>query len=280
MENNLHKNSLISFGIIADLQYQDSPPTINRYYRQSPGKLKYAIEEFNRHNLNFVINLGDLIDQNWESYAGILPLFDKSKALIYHVLGNHDYEVEEHYKPEVHKKLDTRKYYDFSIRNWRFIVLDGNDISTFANLKDSVKYRIAENLLKEMEEEQKVNANFWNGGIGEEQLNWLNQILEDSAQKHQSTIIFCHFPLYPEHRHNLLNDLELLKVIEKFDNVKAWINGHNHDGNYGLYQNIHFVNVKGMVKREFDTAYCLVHLSDDSIKIKGYGVEISAKLNI
>lgn len=278
MDKNSRKNTLVSFGIAADLQYRDSPPTINRYYRKAPGKLKNAIEEFNKHNLDFVIDLGDLIDQDWKSFDGILPLFKKFKAPVYHVLGNHDYEVEDEYKPNVHQKLDTQKYYDFSMENWRFIVLDGNDISTFANLENSVEYRIAENLLKEMEREHKVNANFWNGGIGEKQLDWLNQVLENSMQKHQKTIIFCHFPIYPTHRHNLLNDLELLNVIEKYNCVKAWFNGHNHDGNYGLYKDIHFVNVKGMVDTEFDTAFCIVQLSDDTIKIKGFGTEISAKL--
>jgi hypothetical protein len=34
-----------------------------------------------------------------------------------------------------------------------------------------------------------------------------------------------------------------------------------------------------MVDTEFDTAFCLVQLSDDTIKIKGFGTEISAKLN-
>ncbi|MCK5699843.1 MAG: metallophosphoesterase [Cyclobacteriaceae bacterium] len=279
MDKNSRNNTSVSFGIVADLQYCDAPPTINRYYRKAPDKLKNAIEEFNRHNLDFVINLGDLIDQDWKSFDGILPLFELFKAPVYHVLGNHDYEVEDRYKPEVHKKLETQKYYDFSMENWRFIVLDGNDISTFANLENSGEYQKADNLLKEMELEHKVNANFWNGGIGEKQLNWLNQILEDAWQKHQKSIIFCHFPVYPEHRHNLLNDLELLNVIEKYDCVKAWFNGHNHDGNYGLINNVHFVNVKGMVDTEFDTAFCIVQLSDDTIKINGFGTEISAKLN-
>jgi hypothetical protein len=31
------------------------------------------------------------------------------------------------------------------------------------------------------------------------------------------------------------------------------MNGHNHEGNFGLFEDIHFVNVKGMVEGEHDS---------------------------
>ena len=46
----------ISFGAIADLQYCDAEPEINRYFRNAPQKLKSAINEFNCHKLDFIIN--------------------------------------------------------------------------------------------------------------------------------------------------------------------------------------------------------------------------------
>ena len=195
MDNMQGSKSIVSFGIVADLQYCDAPPDNNRYFRNTPDKLKKATGEFNKRNLDFVINLGDLIDRDWESYDGILPLFEKFKAPVYHVLGNHDYEVEDQYKPVVHKKLGIQKYYDFSIENWRFIVLDGNEISTFANHENSIEYKKAEKLLKELKQGHKVNANFWNGGIGEDQLNWLSQTLDDAKKEYQKSLI--RFPPYP-----------------------------------------------------------------------------------
>lgn len=269
----------ISFGIIADVQYCDAPPYKNRYFKNSIIKLKKAMEVFNSHNLDFVVNLGDLIDHDWQSYDGILPTIEHIEAPVYHVLGNHDYEVNEEHKFEVHNKLGTQKYYDFSNGNWRFIVLDGNEISKFANDKKSANFLKAEQLLEKLEHEGKVNANFWNGGVGEYQLNWLNQILSDAEKANQQVIIFCHFPIYPKHRHNLLNDLEVLNVIEKYASIKAWFSGHNHRGNYGLIHNTHFVNIKGMVETEYDSAFCEVQLSGESIRLKGHGTEISATLS-
>lgn len=279
--NRMHpQSSSISFGIIADIQYCNAPPFKNRYFKNSISKFKEVIGQFNRHNLDFVVNLGDLIDKDWRSYDGIIPFFKNLKAPVYHVLGNHDYEVDERHKPEVHTKLGVTKYYDFTKGNWRFMVLDGNEISTFANVQDSSNYIKGEKLLEKLAQEGKVNANFWNGGIGATQLNWLKQSLIDSEEKNQNVIIFCHFPIYTEHRHNLLNDVEVLKLIGKYDCVKAWFNGHNHHGNYGMLHNIHFVNVKGMVESEFDLAYSVVQLSETSIKLEGFGTEMSARLSI
>ncbi len=274
------QSSSISFGIVADVQYCDAPPYKNRYFKNSIAKLKGAIEEFNSHKLDFVVNLGDLIDHDWLSYDEILPFFEQIKAPVYHVLGNHDYEVDEQHKAEVHKKIGIQKYYTFDMEGWRFIVLDGNEISTFANVKGSKNYQKAEQMLEKLEQEGKVNANFWNGGIGEKQLNWLNNTLAVAEKKNQQVIIFCHFPIYPEHRHNLLNDLEVLGLIEKYGCIKAWFNGHNHHGNYGLMHDTHFVNVKGMVETEFNLAYSVVQLSKTGINLEGFGTEMSARLSI
>ncbi len=279
MESKQHSKSIFSFGIVADLQYCDADPFKDRYFRNSQSKLKIAITEFNKYELDFVINMGDIIDRNWESFDGILPLLDQLNAPIFHVLGNHDYEVDDKFKSEIHKKLNTKKYYDFSKDNWRIIVLDGNDISTFANLENSENHNRAKKWLAEMEQNGNVNANFWNGGIGKDQLQWLQQTLEDAKKTGQKSIIFCHFPLFPQHRHNLLNDLEILRLIENYDGLKIWFCGHNHDGNYGQFNDIHFINVKGMVETASDYAFCIVDVFDNYIKINGYGTEISAKLN-
>ncbi|MCG8308479.1 MAG: hypothetical protein MI975_13885 [Cytophagales bacterium] len=269
-----NQNQEILFGAIADLQYCDADPEINRYFRNAPKKLSKAIREFNKHNLAFTVNLGDTIDRNWESFDVILPHFERCDSKVYHVLGNHDYEVKDEFKAEVHTRIGTSKYFDFAIDNWQFLILDGNEMSTYANPKGSENYLIAENFLAE----NKVNSNFWNGGIGKEQLNWLKEKLEYASKSNRTVIIFCHFPIFPAHKHNLLNDWEVLQLIGDYNCVKAWICGHNHDGNYGRYAHIHFINLKGIVDTENETAFSVFRLSPEKIEILGFGSEISAKL--
>ena len=38
----------------------------------------------------------------------------------------------------------------------------------------------------------------YNGGIGESQLAWLKEILEDATAKEQKVILCSHVPLHPE----------------------------------------------------------------------------------
>ena len=48
--------------------------------------------------------------------------------------------------------------------------------------------------------------------------------------------------------------------------------------NYGLFEDIHFMNVKGMVEGENDLAWSVVHIFENRIEITGLGNEISARL--
>lgn len=268
----------ITFGCIADLQYCDADPEMNRYFRRSPEKLKGFMAEMNQHNLDFVVNLGDTIDHNFESFDVILPKFKNLRVPLHHVLGNHDYEVEDQFKSRVHEKMGTDKYYQFQIDSWRFIVLDGNEISTFANVKDSKNFNKAEQMLRDMELQQKINANFWNGAIGDEQWIWLEKMLKESELENEKVILFCHYPVYPEYKHNLLNSDQMLDLLKDYSCVKAWINGHNHRGNFGSLHDILFINMKGIVEGEYDFAYSIVQLFEHKLKVCGFGSEISATL--
>jgi 3',5'-cyclic AMP phosphodiesterase CpdA len=268
----------ITFAVVSDLQYATLPPVKNRYFANSVNKLRKAITAMNRLSPDFLVNLGDTIDRGFENFHEILPLFSQVEMPVYHVLGNHDYEVENAMKSHVQDALGIAKYYHFSIRKWRFIVLDGNEISTFANLPGSPNYCASEILLQNMEEEHSINAHFWNGGISELQLRWLESTLQEATINKEKAVIFCHYPLFPPDKHNLLNASEVMKIITKYPCMKAWFCGHNHHGNYGMHSDIHFINVKGMVEGEFDNAWSIVSLDDHCISMEGYGNEISAQL--
>ena len=55
---------IFSFGLIADVQYCDCEPRGSRYYRSSLTKLKEAVDAFKKDSVEFIINLGDLIDKD------------------------------------------------------------------------------------------------------------------------------------------------------------------------------------------------------------------------
>jgi predicted phosphodiesterase len=263
-----------SFGAIADCQYCEAPDRGKRKYSASKEKLQQCVEHFNKEDLSFVIHLGDFIDRNFSSFDEIIPIYNSLHAPGYHVLGNHDFEVADEYKELVPKKLGMpSKYYDFKIKNWRFICLDGNDLSFIAYPKGTEKYRESEKYYQD----KKIKSPKWNGGLGSEQVKWLSDTLKRAEQAQEKVILFCHFPVYPADPHNLWNAKEVIALLEGFSCVKAYINGHNHKGKYGIKSGIHYLTCKGMVDTN-ESAYSIANVFQDRIEITGYGRETKQKL--
>ena len=201
-----------SFGAIADCQYCAGPNRGSRHYASSAGKLKECVAELNKHDLEFVIHLGDFIDRDYSSFDKVLPIYQSLQMPAYHALGNHDFEVADELKGKVVERMGMKsKYYEFSVKDWRFIVLDGNDVSFHAYPKNSPKYKDAERYYLE----NKIRSPKWNGAVGSEQVAWLRKILQKAEKQKEQVAVFCHFPVYPADPHNLWNAWEIISLFER-----------------------------------------------------------------
>jgi manganese-dependent ADP-ribose/CDP-alcohol diphosphatase len=258
------------FGVIADCQYADVDTAGTRHYRESVGKLREAVAEFNDADLDFALHLGDLVDRFAESFADVVPILDKLRMSTYHVLGNHDFQM------PLAQLLETLRmpapYHHFRRNGWRFVIVDTNDISLYANPEGSAKHELAREMLDRLLAEGAVNAQSWNGAVGQDQLAWLRRVLDGARFRGEKVVLNSHHPIYPKNVHNAWNDDELVDLVTSYDNVVAWFNGHNHYGNYGFTGGKHFVTFHGMV--ELDTnAYATVRVLEDRFEIDGYGRE-------
>ena len=257
------------FGVVADCQYANVQSEGVREYALSKKKLKSCVNHLNVIDLKYVVNLGDLIDRDYKSYETVLPIFNQLEMPVYNVVGNHDYSVADKWKTKIPGKLNMpSRYYDFKVEGWRFVILDGNDISFHAYPENSDPYKE----VAEYYEQKDVESPEWNGAIGEKQMGWLHQVLGKSTANKERVIIFCHFPVYPENVHNLWNAGEMIQLIENYPCVKAYMSGHNHEGNYGMKKGIHYLTMKGMVDTE-KNSYAVVKVFKDRLEIQGYGRE-------
>jgi len=255
-----------SFGAIADCQYCDCDGT-RRQYRLSPEKLMKCVEDLNTMELTHVMHLGDFIDKDWESFDVVLPIMGDLKAPVRHVLGNHDFSVADEFKNRVPKRLGLRKrYYDFAIGKWRFLVLDTNDVSLYAYPAGSRKAKESEAIYESLG----GTLPKYNGGIGKKQLAWIARKLKAAQTKGESVILHSHHPVYPFESHVAWNAEEIVALIEEYDCVAAYINGHNHAGAYGFKKGVHYLTLKGMVDTE-ETAYSVISVYPDLLKVKGTG---------
>lgn len=272
---------LFSFGVIADAQYCDCEPAIGRYYRNSTQKLDEALQKLNQRDLAFILDLGDLIDRDFHSFDDILKVYEESKFRVYRTLGNHDFSVADAQKTKVaHRlELDPAAYYDFVYLGWRFIVLNGNEVSTFAHPQGSAEAKAAAEMLQNLEKRGAVNARPWNGGISAKQLAWLESKLQAAQQARQRVIVVNHFPVYPEDSHNLWNDQAVVDLLMRYPKVVAYFNGHNHAGNYGQKEHVHFLNFTGMVETAKENTFAHVDVFPDRLLVEGYGRESNRTLS-
>jgi len=273
------QSGLFRFGIVADPQYAPVPPRGSRFYAHSLWKLSEAVDDFNAQDVEFTVTLGDIIDRHWESYAHILPVYDRLDAPNVFVLGNHDYEVARDYLESVERRTGLdRAYYDFTGGGYRFVVLDGNEISLFANERGSENHALAEERLAALAAAGAENAKRWNGGMSDAQFAWAEDVFADARSKGERVIVMGHYPVFPKDMHNMWDDNRLVDLLTAQDNAVLYLNGHNHAGNYAQAGSVHFLNVKGMVETPDTTAYAVAEVHDDRIEILGRGIEESRTL--
>ncbi|MEE4213913.1 MAG: metallophosphoesterase [Bacteroidales bacterium] len=269
--------AILTFGLIADIQYCDCESHGTRYFSHSLNKLTEAIDDFNNSEAEFIINMGDLIERDFRSFGPVLELMRKSKRAIFHLPGNHDYSVRQRYKKRVTRMLAGEDgYYSFSKGGFRFIALNSCDISTYSgSLRSRFK---AGAMLARLQREGQKNAFDWNGAIGRKQISWFKSELAEAREMGQGVFIFSHHPLAPEGAHNIYNREEMLEIVSAYDNIIAWFCGHNHEGDYGYYNDIHFVTLKAMVETANTNSWALVEVYENYLLMKGRGREESRKL--
>jgi manganese-dependent ADP-ribose/CDP-alcohol diphosphatase len=261
----------VVFGALADPQYCDCPHNGIRHFRRSASKLREAMAHFGQAQVDFTIQLGDLIDRDYESFPKILEDYRLEGAELYHVLGNHDWIVRQGDKPRVLATLglEAGSYYSFGRGGWRFLVMDGTELGAGADLPDAPA-----------EQPAAAMAPGAGGGVSAAQLEWLDHQLALATGAAERVIIFCHYPVFPPGwPHNLSNAVRVRAAIARHPGVvAAHLSGHNHAGGYGEQAGVHYVTLQAMVDTHQRNAYALVRLYSDRIEVDGYGRQLSYRL--
>ena len=261
--------NVFSFGLFADCQYAEKQKARNRHYQRAAKKLQECIEVFNKSNLAFVVNLGDLIDGGFSNFKKVLDIASQFDGNVCHLVGNHDFDVKENEKGNVLQTLGiTRPYRSFVVDAWRFVVIDGTEISLFRYPAGSQEHATA----NECHLKRAPDSAEWNGAVGKAQLDWLANQLTSAQVAEESVIILSHFPVYPADPHNLWNAGDLA-FIQGFDCVKAFISGHNHHGNYANWDGKHYLCLRAMVDTRNRNSFCIVDVHEDRLVVRGFGRE-------
>lgn len=262
---------VLRFGLFADTQYADCPAENSRFYRHALQKLDTCIHHFNEQNVQFTINLGDIVDRRNSDLTTVLSSLSRLNSKIYHITGNHDYkEVTDN--ATLYRQLGMpAEYYSFRKGNWVFVMLNTNEVSAYAHVEGTEKEQELADMLRHIEQTGGRQAYRWNGGVSKKQMKWLSNTLADCERNNCNALVFSHHPLYPQGEFTALNNMEILETISKFPCVKAVFSGHHHAGAFSYYKGIPMITHEGMIETEKQNAYSIIEITQDSIFMKGVG---------
>lgn len=277
-ENDSSVTYEIKIGIITDAHYSTKAASSERHYSASKQKISEAVQEFNNAGVDMAISLGDLVDNEYTHYPDIQVDLEKLAMPSYKILGNHDFVTpySEEQQAEALKVLGiTNRYFSIVSNGLRLIFLDSSDLATYSHPLESIGYREAEAILKELKDDLSPNAKVYNGAIGSVQMKWLESELQEAQSLSQHVVCFTHIPLAlpaTGSKYTLWNDEDVRDLLCEYPCVKAVIGGHHHEGGYLLKENIHHITLKGMVQGE-QNSYSIISIKENCIEIDGYGRE-------
>ena len=256
-------NPKLRFGIVTDSHYADIDTKMGRYYRQSLAKMEECVNLMKRQQVDFLIELGDLKDQDDEpseeltiSYLrAIESIFQNGAERTYHVLGNHDVDSiskSQFLSVTTNTGIPSQDtFYTYCLGGLQFMVLAAN-------------YRA------DGEEYDHGNFDWVDTNIPTSQLDWLRQKLHASPFP---SVVFVHQLLDGEGSHYINNAVEVRQILEDSGKVLAVFQGHQHDGQYNLINGIHYYTLPAVVEGagQKNNAYAIVEIHrDNSISVVGY----------
>lgn len=272
--------SLIRFGLIADIQYGDCDARGTRFYRNSLKKLQDCVDTLNEQHVAFSINLGDITDRDPRDLDPVLQRLKKLKQRLYTTPGNHDYKGVASNKALYQKLGMPAEYYSFKKGNWRFVMLNTNEVAAYSNVSGTWKEKELGNMMDRIRADKAHNGAEYNGGISSRQLTWLASTLKTAEKKGERVLIFSHHPFSCAKGLTALNDKEVVALLSGYSCVKAVIAGHHHSGAFCYEGKIPFIVTEGMIETPDANAFGIVTLSDGELILTGYGRTRSYKLAI
>jgi len=263
----------VRFGIVTDCHYADADTLGTRYYRESLDKLAECVKLMNPERVDFLIELGDIKDQNSPpveqrtlSYLqAIEKVFQGFNGPTYHVLGNHD--LDSISKKQFLSRVENTNiefglgYYSFDLNSLRCVVLDANYRT------DGIEY-------------DHGNFDWTDANIPSEELDWLR---EDLAAAPGPVIVFIHQLLDGTGSVYVNNAADVRQILQSSGKVLAVFQGHHHSGSYGNIAGIHYYTLKALVEGSGpeNNSYAIAEVHPDgSITITGYRKAVSKQLTL
>lgn len=282
------QDPLVTFGVLADVQYADHDdkparydPSMMRYYRNALNQVRRAYDHWSRvPGLGFVLQLGDLIDEhNGGCHRGLDRVLEAMGPLpSYHTVGNHELyncdrkDLARKYLQHRHTELPLDGggpvfYYSFTPRpGVRLISLDCFDVSVLGRNPQEPQRRMAAELLahahgtwdeecwEQTGELTGLDQRFIdsNGALSDAQLRWLDAELTRADALGEVAVVFGHLAISPASAGAdclLWNYAEVMGLFDAHPCVALYLCGHTHRCGYAVdTKGVHYMALAGIIE--------------------------------
>jgi len=269
---------LLRLGVIGDVQYanvQDGSSysgESTRYYRNTLKVLDAAVKYWNAENVDYVVQMGDLIDgknagkASEAALATVFASLAKSTVPRYDLIGNHElYNWPR--KDVVNVGLahgatpwgqtvgGAESFYSSVVLGdrWEAVFMDSFEVALIGHRESHPWHKEAVTLMQQNNPgvlreghrdwydqipTEKLRFTPLNGGMSPGQLDWLEKTLEAASAAGRKVIVFMHIPIYEpaaSPKTMLWNATAALDIVQKYPQcVVAVIAGHHHSGGYAV----------------------------------------------
>lgn len=243
-------------GLVTDMHHADKAPAGTRHYRETRQKLAEAGAEFQKQQIDLLVELGDLIDAADSvavEQAYLRTIQQEFSSLCpdrHYVLGNHcvDTLTKQEFLAGV-EQADS--YYSFDRGGYHFVVLD----SCFRS--DGTPYG-------------RRNFTWTDPNIPPKQVEWLKGDLQKTKLP---VIVLAHQRLDVENNYGVKNSPEIRQIFEQQGNVLAVFQGHSHKNDLKEIGGIHYCTLVAMVEGSGpeNNGYSILELDPQgTLKLTGF----------
>lgn len=251
----------LRIGLVTDVHYADKQTAGNRHYRDSLAKLASAITRFNQEQVDFVVELGDLVDaaasvdEELGYLRSIQAVYEKARCPSHYVLGNHcvDTLTKEQFLQTCGAPCSR---YSFDVAGFHFVILDAcfrQDGRPYGN----------------------KNSHWTDANIPGGELDWLQGDLNATRRP---VVVFVHQRLDVDGPHGIKNGVEVRRVLESSGKVSAVFQGHHHRNDLEGINGIQYCTLAAMVEGPGPdhNAYAIATLyPNGAIRLDGFGQQAS-----
>ena len=230
--------------LIGDLHYPAIDETIPGLFEARNEFYGQFIERFLDVNADLHVSVGDLTNFGRPlELQGIYSLLGDKREFI-HVLGNHDvYSLP---KTELLAITGQKRYFSFETNEAIFAFLD---------------------TAREMDYE------VWDGWMEEEQLEWLEHIVQESGVK--PLLVFAHHPVYnttersDRENGSIHPSIDMWKILDQKQGIGVYFNGHTHKDSIVHHKNWSFIQTSSCLDQP---AFRLIDIGNEDISISAIDV--------